>query len=184
MMKDSFEVLLKQLEPSQSLIKVSSKMFKTLWTQLSNRQQENKQALKAEIKTLETKKDKLIDKLVDTDSATISAAYEQRIELSEMEISVLREKTRNCGKTYRDYDESFRTALEFLSNPHKLWASKHYDHKRAVLRLTFSDNLVYDRTGGFRTVPIAQPFRLLRQIDGLETRMVDDTGLEPVTLAL
>jgi len=34
-----------------------------------------------------------------------------------------KEKIANCGKPIKGFDETFRTAMEFLSKPYKLWNS-------------------------------------------------------------
>ena len=43
---------------------------------------------------------------------------------------VLEEKFANCGRALSDFDRSFRTAFEFLQNPHKPWASGQFEQKK------------------------------------------------------
>lgn len=49
----------------------------------------------------------------------------------------------------RDFDESFRTAMDFLANPHQLWATGRLEERHAVMKLTFADRLAYVREEGF-----------------------------------
>ena len=85
-----------------------------------------------------------------------------------MEIS---EKIANCGRPLRSFDDTLRTALEFIGNPRKLWASEHFEDKRAVLKLAFSERLPYIRNEGFRTVTFAFPFKVLSDISGGKKEM-------------
>jgi hypothetical protein len=63
-----------------------------------------------------------------------------------------------CGRPQRGFNESVRTALDFLGNPRKLWDSERIEHKRTVLKLAFGDRLAYVRNEGFRTANLALPF--------------------------
>ena len=51
-------------------------------------------------------------------------AYENRIQAIEEEKTLLREKIARCGRPARGFDETFRTALNFLARPDKLWETK------------------------------------------------------------
>ena len=61
----------------------------------------------------------------------------------------------------KSFDETLRTALDFLGNPQKLWVSERLEDKRAVLKLAFADRLAYARNEGFRTANLALPFNVL-----------------------
>ena len=114
-----------------------------------------------------------------THVASVIQAYEQRIEKMELEKAVLHEKISNCGRKVGSFDESFRTALEFLSNPCHMWASEQVEYKRAVIKLAFSDSLVFDRKSGFRTAAISMPFRVLEALDNHDSIMAEKAGFEP-----
>ena len=57
--------------------------------------------------------------------------------------------------------DGFRTAMEFLLNPCKLWHSDDSAHKRLVLKLTFAERLAYARNHGFRTAVTSLPFTVM-----------------------
>jgi site-specific DNA recombinase len=83
----------------------------------------------------------------------------------------LKEKIASCGKPARGFDEIFRTAMEFLAKPHKLWHSERLEDKRAVLKLTFADRLAYVRNEGFRTAKTTLPFNMLAEFSGGQIKM-------------
>jgi site-specific DNA recombinase len=123
----------------------------------------------------------LLDRIVDAKSQTVFEAMEQRIDLLSVEKLALAEKIAHSGSPQRSFDDSLRTALTFLANPWKLWASGRLDHQRAVLKLAFSSNLQYDRNSGFRTAEMTSPFKALADSSGLKKWMVGLPGLEPGT---
>lgn len=48
------------------------------------------------------------------------------------------------------FDEISRTAFSFPSNPYQLWVPDRLEHKRAVMKLTFSEQLRYCQNEGRR----------------------------------
>ena len=96
----------------------------------------------------------------------------------------MQEKVAKCGRPLRGFDESFRTAMDFLSNPHELWASGRIEDRHAVMKLTFADRLEYIRGEGFRPPEATLPFKALGGIFGNENKMARPAGLEPATLGL
>jgi site-specific DNA recombinase len=102
----------------------------------------------------------------------------------EIEKSVLREKISQCGRPLVSFEDSYRTAFDFLENPIKLWESNKLEDKRAVLKLVFASRLSYHRKTGFRTVKTSIPFSLFNDLDDAdpdESEMVPRAGFEPAT---
>ena len=93
----------------------------------------------------------------------------------------LNEKVQMCGRPLGRFEETFRTAIEFLGNPQRLWDSNNIEHRRMLLRMAFSDKITYDRNQGFRTAALAQPFLLLEDLRHGKYEMVGPEGLEPPT---
>lgn len=73
----------------------------------------------------------------------------------------LAEQINNCGRPLRGFDETFRTAFDFLANPQKLWLSERIEDKRAVLKLVFASMLAYARNEGFLTADLTLSFKVL-----------------------
>ena len=94
----------------------------------------------------------------------------------------IQEKAETCGRPLRSFDDSLRTALAYIGNPGKYWASERFEAKRAVLKLTFSDRLAYVRNSGFRTPNLALPFKALAGICGAENAMARPERFELPTL--
>ena len=181
--EDAFEEVLRCLTPSQDIIALASHIFRDLWDQRAASENAAKLSMKAEISQIDRKLNQLLDRIVDADSETLIKAYEKRVQEFESQKLLLNEKIANCGRPLPDYDETFRTAMEFLASPCKLWASERLEDRRAVLKLAFADNMAYVPKEGFRTAEFSLPFRALQDFSGSKREMVHPTGFEPVTSA-
>lgn len=120
-------------------------MLRDFWQHLQENAQEQIKTAKAEIIKLERKSEQLIDRIVQTDNFAIVSAYEVQIrKLEENKVS-LTEKISNFGSPVDSFDDTYRTAMQFLKNPCKLWASERIEDKGLVLRVVFSTQLPYVR---------------------------------------
>jgi site-specific DNA recombinase len=130
---------------------------------------------------LTRKIDQLVDRIVATDSPSAVKAYEGKLRALEEQRTSLTEKIASCGRSLPDFDETFRTGLEFLSSPSKIRSSGDTHQPRAVQKSVFAEGPAYSRNAGFRTAPTSSPFRLL---PGSRTRkevMARPEGFEPPT---
>jgi site-specific DNA recombinase len=181
--EEAFERLLRSMTPARELFELASNGLRYLWDRHVRSTSERKAGMKREIVELERKVAALLDRIVEADSTTVMKALERRVEELEQRKLVLAEAITKCGTPLRDYDSNFRTALGFLANPWNLWQSDRLEDKRAVLKLTFSDLLRYNRLEGFRTPEIAFPFKMLEGFSGQLEVMAHPRGFEPLTSA-
>jgi site-specific DNA recombinase len=169
--EDGFADLLATLKPSEDLFNLASAIFRDLWDQRLAAMAERKKSMSAEVTQIDRKIEQLLDRIVDADSETLIKAYERRVQDCESEKLLLAERIANCGRPAQHYDETFRTAMEFLANPQKLWVSERLEDKRAAVKLTFAGHLSYARNEGFRTPEISLPFKVLGDISGSKKQM-------------
>ncbi len=174
-----FETLLKDLRPTPSLFELARAMFTDLWDMRLRLLKNNTGDIKEELARIDRKIGRLAFRIVQTDNEAVIAAYEAEIEKLDEKRILLAEKAAKDGGAPMNFEESFRTAMDFLANPWKLWASDLFEHKRMVLRLAFSSRLCYCREGGFRTAGTAEPFRVLGLFDATKSKMVEGVGFEP-----
>ena len=100
------------------------------------------------------------------------AAYEGRISGLEREKLILAEKAENPGQSVKSYEEMLELCLRFLSSPWKIWTSGEFEMRRLVLKLAFSEPLVYVRDEGFGTPKTTLPFKVLADFCGSKSKMV------------
>ena len=154
--------MLKALQPTPVFFKTALAVFDQLWQYRLGSQKHRAEGLKADPKQIDESIAQLLDRIVDTTSPALVDAYEKRIKEMEHRKAVRAKKSRNLRKTKHPFDRSFRTAMAFLKNPYKLWAYGRIEEKRTVLKLVFSERVVYRRESGFRTGKTTLPFNMVR----------------------
>ena len=176
--EDEFEKLLAELRPSPELFYTAAEIFSALWDHRRESSKEEIAFMKKELLRIERKGEQFMDRITESESINLIVAYENKIEKLEEDKLLLNEKIKNCGRPLASFDETFRTAIDFLGNPQKIWAYDNIESKRLVLRLAFSEKLSYHRNEGFRTPAKALPFELLDQISDDKFQMVPPVRLE------
>ncbi len=179
-----FEELLATMRPSKELFRVLHAMLKDLWDAQAARGVALVEAVKKELVDIERDIERLVDRTLETTNRTLAKRYEERLSDLETRKLVLAEKQDQIGQPQTTFERTFRTAMRFLSNPLILWRSERLEDKRAVLKLTFSDQVSYDRNQGFRTANLSLPFKALEGFKQGEKGMVPVEGLEPPTFGL
>jgi len=177
-----FEELLRDLRPSSESFAMLSAMFRDLWSARAETAQKQAGLMQDEVKKLDRSAAQYVERLLDAQGGAVVKAYENRIQAIEEEKALLREKIARCGRPARGFDETFRTALNFLARPDKLWETKRIEDQRTVVKLVFAEKLSYQRGEGFRTAVTSSPFRILSSLKGGEEMMVPRGGIEPPTL--
>ncbi|MGI9377591.1 MAG: recombinase family protein [Tsuneonella suprasediminis] len=175
----AFEGMLRSLRPSQSLFSLIARQCRIVWDKRTASMREAKASFKLKIAAVEKKIDGLLDRIVESENGAVVAAYERKVAELEREKHLLAEKQARCGTVARDYDETFRTAFEFLSNPCYLWEKGGLEDKRIVLQLTLDSHLEYDWNQGVRTTELSFPFRMLGDVSGCKNEMAETEGFEP-----
>ena len=176
-----FEELLSTMRPSKDLFRLLHAMLKDLWDAQAERGVAIVDAVKKELLEIERDIERLVDRTLDTTNGTLAKRYEQRIGDLEARKLVLAEQQGKVGQPQTTFERTFRTAMRFLSNPLNLWNSDRLEDKRAVLKLTFADQIAYHRNQGFRTADLSLPFKALGSFSGGEKEMVRPQGFEPWT---
>ena len=178
-----FEQLLASVKPDERVFAVTRKLFKELWERRIGMAKDQAKAFATELKRIDDQIAKLLDRIVDAEASSVVSAYEKRIQKLEEEKLVLQDRLADTTQPKSGFEETVRTALDFISNPWILWRSERLEDKQAVLKLTFSDRLRYTRENGFRTANLAFPFKVLGALAGGNLEMAHPRGFEPLTSA-
>lgn len=178
-MESEFEGILRALNPSETLFDLAKAMFKSAWNQRLAQSESIKKQLQLDIRKVEKKTETLLDRIVETNTDSVVAAYEARIANLEQEKRLMAEKLTNQTGPLAPFDKLFEHAMKFLSSPWKIWQSGDLLQKRTVLRLAFRERLTYSRENGYRTPNLSLPFKLLGGFNMENLAMVRAGGLEP-----
>ncbi len=174
-----FEKLLKTLQPTEGLFKVATAMFRDYWNTKVEQTIAHAKIIKADILDIEKQIDQLVDRTLEATNARVIAAYEKRIDECERKKLVLAENASKTHQPQPDFDGMPEHALKFLANPHGIWTSGKFNLKRMVLKLAFTEPLLYCRETGYRTPKTSIPFKVLGSFNGQNCKMVPPVGIEP-----
>ena len=163
-----FGALLKALTPAPNLIEMAKAMLSDLWDGHTTSLKRTVESGRAELAKVDRSIDQLMDRIVEAESETMVKAYERKIRALEERRAELRDQLARSDEKGRDPAPVFRTAIDFLSSPWKLWDSERLADRLLACRLTFPGKLTYVRNEGFRTALSALPFKAFSSLDALK----------------
>jgi len=171
-LEGGFEDILKRLQPSNRLLDLAVAMFKDAWNSRlelaqAERDEWQRQAEAADRSLLE-----LIDRMVETNNATVIKAIESKIEKLEREKIALVEKASEPLPNEGKFEECIELSLRFLSRPWDIYKNGSHAVRQTVLRLAFSDPLTYTPEGVYGTPKTTLPFKVLGGLSGKKCEMV------------
>jgi len=136
-----------------------------------------------ELQELEQHIHQATDKLISTNNQTVQRALENKIE----ELELQKRRTRHSIKTLSHHDIDFGTALntvmDFIENPHAMWAKGDLHQKRLVQKLVFMRPIVIDPSRAIGTAELSLPFKLLKDISSGKNKLVEAAGIEPASVS-
>ena len=103
------------MQPASNLFALAFEMFRDLWDQRLAQVGEERRSLERQISQLERKSTQLLDRLIDTDSATLIKAYESRLEEMNAQKRFLGDQLAKIGVLQPGFKEIYRTAFDFLA---------------------------------------------------------------------
>jgi site-specific DNA recombinase len=171
------------MQPTKELFQAACTMFEDVWNERIAAGTSRARSLQTELTKIEREVEQFLDRIADAHMPSVITAYENRIRKLEEQKIVVSEKIAACGRPLYGFKETLRTALEFIGNPRKTWASERLEDKRNVLKFAFADRLAYVRNMGFRTANLTLPFKALADFSAGKMEMAHPTGFEPVTPA-
>lgn len=183
-LEGDFAQFLESLRPSKEIYAGFRDILAGAWNQRRASHDNRMALLKAELGQIERKSAQLMDRLIEADNPALIAAYEEQVRKLQTQRILVQEKLGKRAPSPARFEETYRTAMEFIENPGKLWASEELRERRLVPKLLFGGRVLYRRNEGYRTAAIARPFRVLRAIAGGKSDLVEPRGIEPLTSAV
>ena len=179
--ESEFEEILLRLQPSQELFHLAKRTCKMQWDNRGVLDSENIEALKLEKEAIDEKIKVLVNRIIETHTESLISVYESKVRELENQKIEIDEKIAHSDAELPDFEKCFGTSFEFLANPYQRWSESFID-KRAVLKMAFTERMPYDLVNGFiGTAPIAQPFRLIEQLEASNYDVVELAGFEPAS---
>ncbi|MEM1344783.1 MAG: recombinase family protein [Pseudomonadota bacterium] len=174
--EDQFAVLLRRLQPSETLFALVKAMFVDAWARRHEQAVCMAEGFRREAADSQRQIDKLLGLIVEASTPSVIAAYEARIADLEHTKALALEKAANNAQPRHTREELFELALAFLANPYKIWEKGCLSLRRLVLKLGFAERLNYRRGEGFRTPKTTLPFNVLETIQTHKSRLAHRGG--------
>jgi len=171
-----FEALLQSLTPSVGLVELAKEAIRDHWERHTASAKRLIEAGKLELSKLDRSIDQLLDRIVETDSETIVAAYERKLKMFEERRAELRDQVARTDEKKPDPERAVRTALKFLASPCILWNSGVPEERSLVAKLVFPKRLTYSRETGFRTPLSDCLFLAFSSFEALKEKMAPTVG--------
>ena len=178
-LEGEFGEVVRSLQATNQLYEIARAMFKEAWKHRTAQAQDLLRSLKCEAMKIDKQIEALLERIVEASHPKVIAAYEAKLVKLEQDKLVLAEKLQKGGKPARPFEHMFELACQFLASPWKLWESGELAYQRTVLRLAFSERILYCRNEGLRTPKTALPFKMLGAFRLGKHDMAERKGFEP-----
>ncbi|GGF35675.1 serine type site-specific recombinase [Youhaiella tibetensis] len=159
-----FETLLKSVTPHAAVFRVARRIFKDLWDLRIASTETEAESLRKEMKAIDQEVARTLDKILVVSLPAVIKAFEDQVEELQAKRRLIAEKLQNVGRPKLSFEETLRTALDFISNPWILWSSGRLEDRRMVMKLVFGDRPKYHRKDGVRTPTLSLPFKVLGNV--------------------
>ncbi|MCB1469978.1 MAG: recombinase family protein, partial [Rhizobiaceae bacterium] len=171
-MEDGFAEILRSLTPSRKLFDLAKVMFVDAWEMRLAGAHAQQAEWKSQIKAAEKQIEDLLDRIVESGSASVVRALEKRVDTLERQKIVLAEKASKTLPPKGRLEECIELTLKFLSSPWNIYRNGDHATKQTVLKLAFAEPVRYCQNGVYGTINFAFPFKVLEGIAGRNGEMV------------
>jgi hypothetical protein len=142
-LEGDFARLLASLRPAKEIYTAFRDILTGAW-ELRRRSHGDRMALlKAELSGIERKTAQLMERLIEAENPTLIAAYEEQVRKLHTQRIAVQEKLAAPAPAQASFEETYRTAMEFVENPANLWGSDNLKARRVVPKLLFGGRMLY-----------------------------------------
>ncbi|OHB14700.1 MAG: hypothetical protein A2431_00635 [Candidatus Zambryskibacteria bacterium RIFOXYC1_FULL_39_10] len=166
-LEEEFEAILRSIKPKEKTLNLTKEILLDVWNKRIIGVDDIRKSHENALDEVRAKMRMFLDRIGKTENEAMIKTYEKEIEKLTNEELVLE----NQVKVIRGRSVDFGTALDrtftFLKNPYLYWKKDDLASKHLVLKLVFTDRIVYERGKGFGTAKLALPLRVfeLNQLD-------------------
>ena len=136
------------------------------------------EVLAARIRTLEDKRDRLLDAHVYKNTITDDLYRKEDDRLSQ-EIALAKMELNDAQMEELDLDGVLAFAEKIILDARRLWVEGGLEQRQQLQQLLFPEGVTYDSEAGFGTARTAMFFKWLEAIPATRDRLVSPGGVEP-----
>jgi site-specific DNA recombinase len=175
----NFVKLLKQLCPTDNVLKLSEAILNDLWATRQLKETEVKKGIGAEILTLEEEIRQLVSRIPKTSNTLLITEYEKSVTENAEKISKLKDEMNKIKYPPEMFQTAVRIVFDYLKNPVNQWDNPDYQKKRLLLNMYFENRITYDMETGYQTADLPVIIRVLSQQYTSKQHLVEMPGVKP-----
>ncbi len=176
---ESFNNLLKGIAPRIEVLNYTEALLQANWDKRILDLQKHLKNKQKVIDDIKVEIDVLIDRIKKTRIESMVEIYEQQISELKNKQLVLEENLKNLPLHKLDFKHYIKIVFAYLENPYFVWLNGDIYEKRLVLKLVFSDKLIFDRELGFETPNLSLPLKVFQYNELSNPKLVEMAGIEP-----
>jgi site-specific DNA recombinase len=180
-LESSFENLLRSVNPNPKVLEFFKAILADVWQSRSKRQGIIKTTYLKDIANLEDQNNSLVGRIPKTNNESVINQYENNISKNLQEIEKIKKKMDKIKYTQADFQTALSVVLDYIAYPIKQWKNKDYRRKRLLLRMYFSDKLIWHPENGFQTVELPLILELSKHKTTSKNTVVEMAGVKPAS---
>lgn len=174
--------ILKKARPHKEVLDLTKEIATEIWNERTVGSREAQQESKNEIVNLGAEVERFVERISKTDNEVLINTYEKKIEELTHKKALLEERLSKPNLySGADFETALNEVFGFVKSPYNVWENGIFEDKRLVLRMVFSQHLVYNRKNGFETAAFSLPITLFQLSGTSKSRLVDPRGIEPLS---
>ena len=173
-MHRAFEAILAKLKPRPNVLGVVRRQLLDLWRDRKLDVETVRKRRQARIDALDKEIRGYVSAIDKCSSPIVLKRIEEQIQALEAQKVRLGGRIPKPKEGDYDFESALDRVLGFLNDPLALWQSGDLETRRMVLRLVFTEPLVYDRDEGFGTASFSLPINVacVPELDAMEVVQV------------
>lgn len=172
--EDEFEAILRSIKPKERTLNLTKEILLDVWNKRISDVDNQRKNNEKEVDNIRAKIRMFLERIGKTQNETLIKTYEQEIEKLTNEEHALEGIIQQIVKGSKlDFGTALEATFAFLKNPYLYWVRDDLKSKHLVLKLVFSDRLVYERGKGFGTANLSLPLRVFELTELGDNTKVD-----------
>lgn len=157
---EEFEALLTKLRPKNNIMKIIKAELLDLWNAKKMDVETVRKQRQHRLDAIQKEIDGYLEAVRHCQSPTVIKRIEENIEALEAKQLRLGGKIEKPKNGDYDFQTALNRVFEFIRSPLVVWKNGDLSEKRLVLRLVFTEPLVYTRETGFQTAAFSLPIQV------------------------
>ncbi len=172
--QDDYVDMLRRIAVEKEVLDMGKEIAMRLWNHKVAELKSGKASEEAEIKTLERQINEFIEIIPMTNSDSVRARYEAKVEQLDQRIVAIKKTLAN--KKEPDFEEALSLTLRLLGTPAETWENVGLELKTMVHNMIFTENPKYTLQTGFGTPSLSLPYTIKDHVTTENERLVEVAG--------